>query len=208
MEASTAEADDGAAFGPGYTRRRFLGTAALAGTGLALTQFSSRALAAPDALLTRSVTEIAAMLQNGKIGSLDLVKACYARIDEVNPTINAVVMQCRERAFAEAAEADAQMAAGMSLGPLHGVPFTIKDSFDTVGVVSTGGTLGRRDFIPGEDATVVARLRAAGGILLGKTNTPEFTLGGGARGTYNLIYGQTRNPYNTAYTPSGSSGGV
>ncbi|MCH9827932.1 MAG: amidase [Gammaproteobacteria bacterium] len=208
METSTAEADDGAAFGPGYTRRRFLGTAALAGTGLALTQFSSRALAAPDALLTRSVTEIAAMLQNGKIGSLDLVKACYARIDEVNPTINAVVMQCRERAFAEAAEADAQMAAGMSLGPLHGVPFTIKDSFDTVGVVSTGGTLGRKDFIPGEDATVVARLRAAGGILLGKTNTPEFTLGGGARGTYNLIYGQTRNPYNTAYTPSGSSGGA
>jgi len=64
---------------------------------------------------------------------------------------------------------------GRSKGPLHGVPFTVKDSFDTAGLVSTGGTLGRKDFVPGADATVVARARAAGAILLGKTNTPEFT---------------------------------
>ena len=99
-------------------------------------------------------------------------------------------------------------AAGKVLGPLHGVPFTIKDSFDTEGVLSTGGTLGRKGYIPGKDATVVARVRKAGGILLGKTNTPEFTLGGGARGTYNLIFGQTHNAYNPGYTPSGSSGGA
>ena len=110
--------------------------------------------------------------------------------------------------LAEAKLADTALAAGKINGPLHGVPFTIKDSFDTEGVVSTGGTLGRKDFIPGKDATVVARVRKAGGILLGKTNTPEFTLGGGARGTYNLVYGQTYNPYKAKYNPSGSSGGL
>ena len=78
---------------------------------------------------------------------------------------------------------------------MHGVPFTVKDSFDTAGVVTTGGTLGRKDFVPGTDATVVARARAAGAILLGKTNTPEFTLGGGGKGTVNLVYGLTKNPY-------------
>jgi amidase len=110
--------------------------------------------------------------------------------------------------LAEAAEADAMLAAGKSKGALHGVPFTVKDSFDTAGVVSTGGTLGRKDFVPGKDATVVARARAAGAILLGKTNTPEFTLGGGARGTYNLVYGQTYNANNIKYNPAGSSGGA
>jgi amidase len=115
---------------------------------------------------------------------------------------------CRERALQEAAEADAMLARGKLKGPLHGVPMTIKDSFDTAGVLSTGGTLGRKDFIPGKDATIVARVRAAGAILLGKTNTPEFTLGGGGKGTINLVYGVTKNPYNLGYQPSGSSGGA
>ena len=75
-------------------------------------------------------------------------------------------------------------------------------------IVTTGGTLGRKDFVPGTDATVVARARAAGAILLGKTNTPEFTLGGGGRGTTNLVYGVTKNPYDASYQPSGSSGGA
>ena len=100
------------------------------------------------------------------------------------------------------------LAAGKPKGALHGVPFTVKDSFDTAGVVSTGGTLGRKEYVPGKDATVVARVRAAGAILLGKTNTPEFTLGGGGKGTVNLVYGLTKNPYNTDYQPSGSSGGA
>ena len=79
----------------------------------------------------------------------------------------------------------------ISLGPLHGVPMTIKDSLDTQGVISTGGTLGRANFVPDEDATVVKRLRDAGAILLGKTNTPELTLHGE---TDNLVYGRTNNP--------------
>jgi amidase len=148
------------------------------------------------------------MIREKQISAVEAVNMCYARIDDVNPTINAVVAMCRERALAEAQEADAFLAAGKAKGPLHGVPFTVKDSFDTAGVVSTGGTLGRKNYVPGKDATVVARVRAAGAILLGKTNTPEFTLGGGARGTYNLVYGQTLNPYNTAYSPAGSSGGA
>jgi len=189
------------------SRRRFIGTSAAVGTSLSLLRFSS-ANAAADDIIYKSATEIAAMIRNKQITSVEAVKACYARIDAVNPKINAVVAQCRERAFAEAEEADAMLAAGKTKGPLHGVPFTVKDSFDTAGVVSTGGTLGRKDFVPGKDATVVARARAAGAILLGKTNTPEFTLGGGARGTYNLVYGQTYNPNNIKYNPAGSSGGA
>ena len=82
---------------------------------------------------------------------------------------------------------------------------TIKDSFDTAGVVSTGGTLGRKDYVPAKDAAVVGRLRAAGAVLMGKTNTPEFTLSGRSS---NLVYGITRNPYNLNYQPGGSSGGA
>jgi len=120
------------------------------------------------------------------------------------------VMPCFDRALAEAKAADEALAKGKSKGPLHGVPMTIKDSIETEGVISTGGTQGRSHYIPPRDATVVARLRAAGGILLGKTNTPEFTTGGvsGLGTTANILYGMTRNPYDTRYTVYGSSGGA
>src|SRR4029079_37696 len=91
------------------------------------------------------------------------------------------------------------------LPPLHGVPFTIKDSIDTAGLVTTAGSVGWRDRVPGSDATVVARLRAAGGILLGKTNTPEFTW---SDETDNDVYGRTNNPYDLERTPAASSGGA
>lgn len=152
-----------------------------------------------------SATRLAELVREKKVSSQEVVEACLARIAAVNPRINAVVQLCAERALREAKEADALLARGQLRGALHGVPMTIKDSFDTAGVVSTGGTLGRKDHIPGRDATVVARLRAAGAILLGKTNTPEFTLGGSA--TDNLIYGLTRNPYNLDYHSGASSGG-
>ncbi|WP_293393893.1 amidase [Nevskia sp.] len=192
------------------SRRKLLGTTAAATAAASLGRFGSAFAAAgtPEQLVERSVVEIAAMIRSKQVSAVDVVKACYARIDLVNPRINAVVAQCRERALAEAAEADALLARGQIKGPLHGVPFTVKDSFDTAGVVSTGGTLGRKDFVPGKDATVVARVREAGAILLGKTNTPEFTLGGGARETFNLLHGQTYNPYGEGYLCSGSSGGA
>jgi amidase len=159
-------------------------------------------------LLYMSATKLAGMIRSKQISSVEVLELYLARIAAVNPKINAVVALCSERALSEAKAADAMLAKGKLMGPLHGVPMTIKDSFDTKGVVSTGGTLGRKDFVPGIDATVVARLRAAGAILIGKSNTPEFTLGGGGKGTVNLVYGLTSNPYNTDYQPSGSSGGA
>jgi amidase len=107
-------------------------------------------------------------------------------------------------ALAQASEADQALARGEIKGPLHGVPFTLKDAIETEGVISTGGTLGRARYVPQEDATVVKRLRAAGGVLLGKTNCPEL---GWAWESDNLIYGRTNNPYNLSLSPGGSSGG-
>jgi amidase len=109
-----------------------------------------------------------------------------------------------ETARAQAREADASLVRGEVKGPLHGVPFTVKDTIETVGVVCTAGTKGRESFIPTQDATTVARLRAAGAVLLGKTNVPEFGLNTECD---NLVYGKTNNPYLPAFMPGGSSGG-
>ena len=102
-------------------------------------------------------------------------------------------------------QADQRMAKGDIDGPLHGVPMTIKDCFDTAGLVSTWGTLGRQHFVPEEDSTVVKRLKAAGAILLGKTNTLEFTL---SFSTYNKMHGFTKNPFDLKRSPGSSSGGA
>jgi amidase len=134
---------------------------------------------------------------------VEVVEACLARIAEVNPRINAVV-RLADDALDRARAADAARVRGDAIGPLHGVPFTIKDSLDTAGVVTTAGTIGWAARVPERDATVVARLRAAGGILLGKTNTPEFTW---SDETDNDVYGRTSNPYDLERTPGGSSGG-
>jgi amidase len=136
---------------------------------------------------------------------LEVVNACLARIERVNPKLNAVVHLVGDYSRKAALEADAAIARREAVGPLHGVPMTIKDSLDTAGVVTTGGTTGRRAFVPKQDATVVARLRAAGAILLGKTNTPEFTW---CFETNNLVYGRTNNPWGLDLSPGGSSGGA
>src|SRR5690606_27612481 len=152
-----------------------------------------------------SAGALAAAIRRGELTCEAVVTSCLARIREVNAALNAVVQLAADSATARAREADAALARGESWGPLHGVPMTIKDSLDTAGVISTGGTLGRRDFVPENDATVVARLRDAGAILLGKTNTPELTL---SFETDNLIYGRTSNPYDLTRSPGGSSGGA
>ena len=158
-----------------------------------------------DALLYASATTLAQAIRDKQVSTKEVVEAHLQRIEEVNPTIHAVVQLVADRALDEARTADQALVHGEALGPLHGVPMTIKDSLDTAGVISTGGTKGREAYIPQEDATVVARLRAAGAILLGKTNTPELTLAGE---TNNLVYGQTNNPYDVSRTPGGSSGGA
>jgi amidase len=119
-----------------------------------------------DELCFASATWLAQAIRSRRISSLDAVDACLARIEAVNPRINAVV-RLTDDARERARDADRKLADGDVGGPLHGVPFTIKDSLDTAGVVTTAGTVGWRERVPVRDATVVARLRAAGGILLG-----------------------------------------
>lgn len=151
-----------------------------------------------------SVRALASSIRNGDVSSEEVVRAYLDRIEDVNDALNAVVQSVADRALARAREADAALAREDAWGPLHGVPMTIKDSLDTAGVITTGGTEGRASFVPERDATVVARLREAGAILLGKTNTPELTL---SSETDNAVYGRTNNPYDLSRTPGGSSGG-
>jgi amidase len=152
-----------------------------------------------------STRAMASAIAQRVVSSEDLVRACLDRIGAVNGALNAVVQIASDQALVRARAADAAMARGEMWGPLHGVPMTIKDSLDTAGMITTGGTKGRASFLPERDATVVARLRKAGAILLGKTNTPELTL---SFETDNLVYGRTNNPYDLSRTPGGSSGGA
>lgn len=158
-----------------------------------------------DKLIFAPAVRLARAIRQKEVSSQEVVEACLNRIFEVNPRLNAVVQVAAESARAQARAADTALARGELSGPLHGVPVTIKDSLDTAGIVTTAGTTGRQNYIPAHDATVVARLRAAGAIVLGKTNTPELTL---FIETDNLVYGRTNNPYNLARTPGGSSGGA
>ena len=155
-------------------------------------------------LIFASATEQARAIREKQITSEELTQACLKRLAEVNPKLNAVVQLPANTALAEARAADRALAHGEIKGPFDGVPFTLKDAIETAGVISTGGTLGRANYVPKEDATVVKRLRAAGGILLGKTNCPEL---GWAWESDNLIYGRTNNPYDLSLSPGGSSGG-
>src|SRR3954447_8582189 len=189
-------------------RREFLGTAALVG-GAAATRGSlvNSALAATDAgesITSASAGELAEAIRAKKLSSKAVVEAHLERIAKVNPKLNAVVQLTAEAARKEADEADAALARGDIKGPLHGIPITIKDTLETAGVICTGGTKGRASFVPKADGTAVARLRAAGGIILGKTNVPELAA---AAESDNLVYGRTNNPYDLARTPGGSTGG-
>ncbi len=193
------------------SRRRVLRTLSLAGAGAALSGCGVEPVtvrsgpSALDDLASSSATSLAAGIARKDFSSVELVEAHLRRIEEVNPILNAVVQTTARDALEHARRADAAVASGEALGPLHGVPMTIKDSFDTKGVLSTAGTKGRQGFVPEADATVVSRLKSAGAILLGKTNTPELTFAGQ---TDNLVYGRTNNPYDPRRSPGGSSGGA
>ena len=140
-----------------------------------------------------------------RVSAREVVDAHLRRISQVNSHLNAVIQSCGDRAMSEADQVDSEISKGCYRGPLHGVPMTLKDSLDTEGVLTTWGTLGRKNHVPSRDATLVSRLRQKGAILLGKTNTPELTL---AADTDNLIYGRTHNPYDMTLSPGGSSGGA
>jgi amidase len=151
-----------------------------------------------------STAAMAAAIRRKEISAHELARASLGRIEEVNSRLNAVVQLCAEGALEEARQADRALAQGEAIGPLHGVPFTLKDAIETKGVICTGGTEGRSHYVPSQDAVVVKRLREAGAILLGKTNCPEL---GWAWEADNLLYGRTNNPYDLNLSPGGSSGG-
>jgi amidase len=158
-----------------------------------------------DDLLDQSVRQIAEAIATKQVTSAKVTRGFLDRIEKVNPQLNAVINLNSEAAMKYAERADIALSGGETPGPLFGVPMTIKDSLDTFDMVTTWGTTGRKDFRPGRDATCVGRLRQAGAILMGKTNTPEFTL---SFQTNNLLFGRTNNPHLTDRTPGGSSGGA
>src|SRR5918997_76964 len=157
-----------------------------------------------DELTSATARRLADAIAGRECSALEVVEAHLRRIDDVNGAINAVVQVDAERALARAREADEALAAGDRWGPLHGVPFTVKDNISAAGIPMAIGARERVGVVADEDATVVGRLAAAGAILLGKTNCPEY---GGGIETDNEVYGRTSNPYDLARTPGGSSGG-
>ncbi|MEU4510366.1 amidase [Nonomuraea wenchangensis] len=148
-----------------------------------------------------SATELAGLIRTRQVSAVEAVRACLDRIDQVNPHVNAIVTLAAEQALDAAKAADAREPDG----PLHGVPVAHKDLVDTAGIRTTYGSPVYAEHVPDRDELIVERLRAAGAISIGKTNTPEFGTGSH---TVNEVFGATRNPYDLSRSAGGSSGGA
>src|SRR5690349_1670282 len=157
-----------------------------------------------DAVATWSATRLAEAIRTKELSSRELLDIYVDRIERLDPPINAVVTLDLDRARRDAAAADERTARGDALGPLHGLPVTIKDAIETEGIRSTGGAIELTDHVPVADAPAVARLKNAGAIVFGKTNLPRWS---GDMQSYNEIFGTTNNPWDTSRVPGGSSGG-
>ncbi len=151
-----------------------------------------------------SATALATAIRARRISSREALEALVARIDRHDRALNLVVTLDLERARRDAAAADEELARGKLRGPLHGLPMTIKDSFQTAGLRTTSGAPELGEFVPQEDAVPVARLRAAGAVIFGKTNLPIYA---GDVQSYNAVFGQSNNPWDVTRSPGGSSGG-
>jgi amidase len=158
-----------------------------------------------DELHWMSATSLAAGIARREVSSTEVLEHLVDRIERLDGPINSIVQWDLDRARAAAFEADAAVMRGDDLGPLHGVPMTIKDSFQTEGCITTSGAPELAGFVPTEDAWPVARLRDSGAIPFAKTNLPLYA---GDIQTFNEVYGTTNNPYDTSRTPGGSSGGA
>ena len=152
-----------------------------------------------------SATELSGLIASRALSSQELLEHFVARVELLNPAVNAVITLDLDRARDAAKAADAATAAGRSSGPLHGIPITVKDALALAGVRSTGGAVELVDHVPDRDADVVAAVRAAGAIPFGKTNVPRWS---GDIQTFNEIFGTTNNPWDTTRVPGGSSGGA
>lgn len=153
---------------------------------------------------TLSIEEASRRIRSRQLSSLDLTRAYLARVERLNPRINAFITVTAAQALEQAAALDKEMAAGRRRGPLHGIPIALKDNIDTAGIRTTAASALFADRVPIEDAPVVTKLRAAGVVFLGKLNMHEFAYGGTSAITH---FGPVRNPWNTDYCPGGSSGG-
>jgi amidase len=152
-----------------------------------------------------TATEMARRIRAKELSAVEVMEAHLEQIERVNPKVNAIVTFLPEQALEQARAADNALAQGEDVGPLHGLPIAHKDLILTKGIRTTFGSLAFKDFIPEEDGLIVERLNKAGAIMVGKTNTPEF--GAGSQ-TYNAVFGETFNPYDTSRTCGGSSGGA
>ncbi len=161
-------------------------------------------MSSPDLCFT-TATELARLLREKKVSAKEVMEVHLAQIDRINPKVNAIVTLLAEQAMNQASAADDALARGETVGPLHGIPIAHKDLVSTKGIRTTSGSPIFKDFIPDVDDLIVERLKKAGAITIGKTNTPEF--GAGSQ-TYNTVFGETLNPYDTTKTCGGSSGGA
>jgi amidase len=156
-------------------------------------------------LWQQSAVHLAAMLRDGSVSAREVLDAHLARIEHVNPSVNAIITLAVDRAVADAARADQAHARGESLGALHGLPIAHKDLAMTAGIRTTMGSPILADQVPAADDLLIQRMRGAGCVTVGKTNTPEF---GAGSHTFNRVFGVTRNPYDLSRSAGGSSGGA
>jgi len=195
------------------SRRQFGATVAAGGAYTAVHQLLGAATASAQTprqvgaseLCEMSAVELAARLAKKQVSAREVMAAHLAQIERVNPRVNAIVTLVAEQALSGAAKADEAIARRGPIGVLHGLPVAHKDLVDTAGIRTTRGSPFYRDHVPTIDALLVTRMRAAGAITVGKTNTPEF--GAGSQ-TFNTVFGATRNPYDVSRTCGGSSGGA
>ncbi|HXC58464.1 MAG TPA: amidase, partial [Steroidobacteraceae bacterium] len=176
----------------------------MATAALARTTAQAAATVSSADLTALTITEARRRITARELTSVDLTRAYLARIERLNPRINAYITVVAEQALAQARALDAETAAGHSRGALHGIPIALKDNIDTAGVRTTAASAVYADRVPNADAPVVQKLRDAGAVFLGKLNMHEFAYGGTSVITH---YGPVHNPWNLDYSPGGSSGG-
>ena len=181
------------------SRREFVSMSTGAAASAALSAFG-----ASTDLATLTLKQASDMIRRRDASPVEFTQACLSRIDKYNPSINAFITVTRDQALATAREMEAEQKSGKLRGPLHGIPIALKDNIDTAGTKTTAASGVFKDRVPAEDAEVVARLKKAGAILLGKLNLHEFALGGTSAVTF---FGPVHNPWALDHVPGGSSGG-
>jgi len=191
----------------GMSRREFVvatGAAAVAGGALAATGTSASAAASSNEICRMDAVALAEKIRTKQLSATEVTEAVLGRMDKLNPALGAFCTPSPDVARAQAKAVDADIMAGKTVGPLAGVPVGIKDLVYTKGIKTTSGSIIYKDFVPTEDDVVVERLKAAGAVIIGKTNVPELGYSGAS---YNMIFPPTNNPWNTERTAGGSSAG-